>query len=372
MRIAFVCGSLQEGSNGVGDHVLRLARVLQMRGIDCKCIALSDMHVDSTLESTFIDRYGDQIPCTRISSQDSWSIKQSFLQQSLDSFKPNWISLHYVPYAFHNKGLPHRLRDCLCSLDVAAQWHVMVHELWVDPWHRLSNLLLNPVQKLLLKDLIVSLDAKTIHTSNDYYRMMLGCVGINASILPNFSNIIFNAEVNGGLSYPGWRFVLFGGILPDWDPRPLMRAILDIAQQQSIPGIEFLSIGNIGAHGALLWNRLDSLAPPGVSYKMLGPLDPPDISYWLQNSDFGITTSPSHLLGKSSSVAAMVEHGLPVIVSRLEKTNGPWHQILKSDQRFILLDDDFGDSLALDHKLLVKDQLSATADLFLLSLSGDR
>jgi hypothetical protein len=370
MRIAFICGSLEEGSSGVGDYVLRLARCLQSREIHCLCIALSDGYVDTTLESTFIDREGDPILCTRISSRDPWSNKQSHLQQSLDSFNPDWISLHYVPYAFHNKGLAYQLSRCLCSLDVAVHWHVMLHELWFFSWHRLSSWVLAPVQKLLLKNLISSLDVNVIHTSNFYYQEGIRSIGLKAHILPMFGSISPITETTSHSTYHGWRFVLFGGILPDWDPGPLMRAIIGIAHQQSIPSIEFLSIGIAGAYGSILWASLASTAPAGVVYKLLGSLDSEDVSYWLQHSDFGITTSPSHLIGKSSTVAAMIEHGLPVIVSRLEKTNGPWHSMLKSDQRFVLFDQDFAETFTLARKFPPKDQLSATADLFTRALIG--
>lgn len=40
------------------------------------------------------------------------------------------------------------------------------------------------------------------------------------------------------------------------------------------------------------------------------------ISQALQVLDFGITASPLALVGKSGTVAAMLEHGLPVIASR--------------------------------------------------------
>ena len=350
--------------------MLRLARCLQRRGIQCLCIALSDGYVDNTLESTFADRQGDQILCIRISSRDSWTNKQSLLQQSLDSFNPDWISLHYVPYAFHNKGLAYQLSRCLCSLDVAVHWHVMLHELWFFSWHRLSSWVLAPVQKLLLKNMISSLDANVIHTSNYYYQDGISSIGLKAHILPMFGSISPTTVTASQVTYHGWRFVLFGGILPDWDPGPLMRAIIGIAHQQSIPSIEFLSIGKSGAHGSTLWASLASTAPAGVAYKLLGSLDSEEVSYWLQHSDFGITTSPSHLIGKSSSVAAMLEHGLPVIVPRLEKTNGPWHQMLKADHRFVLFDQDFTETFTLARKFPPKDQLSATADLLTQALIG--
>jgi hypothetical protein len=40
------------------------------------------------------------------------------------------------------------------------------------------------------------------------------------------------------------------------------------------------------------------------------------LSALLQNADFGIAASPWQLIGKSGTVAAMLDHGLPVVVTR--------------------------------------------------------
>jgi hypothetical protein len=51
----------------------------------------------------------------------------------------------------------------------------------------------------------------------------------------------------------------------------------------------------------------------------IGELQEARVSNCLSEMDFGISTTPLSLLGKSGSVAAMWEHGLPVIVTRLEQ-----------------------------------------------------
>ncbi|HYF50971.1 MAG TPA: hypothetical protein VEJ63_16275, partial [Planctomycetota bacterium] len=43
-----------------------------------------------------------------------------------------------------------------------------------------------------------------------------------------------------------------------------------------------------------------------------------EIAACFQKCHFGISTTPLEILGKSASVAAMLEHGLPVIVNRIE------------------------------------------------------
>src|SRR6201995_2483307 len=49
---------------------------------------------------------------------------------------------------------------------------------------------------------------------------------------------------------------------------------------------------------------------------VVGEKEPAELSRLLQTLDFGIGTHPWALLGKSGAVAAMLDHGLPVIVPR--------------------------------------------------------
>jgi hypothetical protein len=291
------------------------------------------------------------------------------LRLKLREFNPDWISLHYVPYAFDNKGLPRQLTHCLGSLGIGAQWHVMAHELWVDPQLRFSNRVLSFIQKFLFKSLITTLSPRLIHTSNAYYQKLLSDLYLNSSVLPMYGSIpIISPEKLSRTTHQGWRFILFGGILPDWDPFPLLHAIVAIAHQQSIQQIEFLSVGSSGNHGVKLWKNLAAVFSEMALFKQLGHLTSPDLSRWMHQSDFGITTSPSHLLGKSSTVASMMEHGLPVIVSRLEKKDGPWHEYLQADRRFVLFDQNFEQTFLSAHKYPQNEQLLATADQFVRSL----
>ena len=112
-----------------------------------------------------------------------------------------------------------------------------------------------------------------------------------------------------------------------------------------------------------------------MQFSQLGFLPSSEISIQLQQADFGITTTPSHLLGKSGSVAAMLAHGLSVIVPRVEKTYGAWHQELLADDRFLLMDSNFFERLINQrrqgHLTNASDnQLGATTEQFLQALLG--
>jgi hypothetical protein len=57
-----------------------------------------------------------------------------------------------------------------------------------------------------------------------------------------------------------------------------------------------------------------------VHVSLVGEQDATTVSLLLKNSDLGIAAHPWALVGKSGAVAAMLEHGLPVVVPRDD-----WH-----------------------------------------------
>ena len=50
-------------------------------------------------------------------------------------------------------------------------------------------------------------------------------------------------------------------------------------------------------------------------FHSFGELDEDEISQYLLALDYGLTSTPWDLVGKSGTIAAMVEHGLPVIIN---------------------------------------------------------
>ena len=369
MKIVFICGSLQPGSDGVGDYVLRLSNYLRSHDIECICVSLDDRYITHSSCTYSVIGSSIETECIRLSSRAAWADKAVILQRLIDGHHPDWISLQYVPHAFNSKGLPLSLLRCLTSLRTRAKWHVMAHELWLDSKLHLKNTILSSAQQGILKFVLQSLKPQKIHTSNEYYCNQLSSCGFPSEVLPLFSNISVNmCLVDYDIRPSHLSFVLFGSIHPGWDPRDLISSIKLEANRRVISAVELRSIGFAGEHGRTLWSDLAASTPAWISFKQFGPMTPTEISHQLHQANFGITTTPSHLIGKSGSVAAMLAHGLPVIVPRLEKINGPWHTSLKADRRFVLLDSDFSDSLRLARKMPPKDQLDDTGQRFLRSL----
>src|ERR1019366_9870829 len=71
--------------------------------------------------------------------------------------------------------------------------------------------------------------------------------------------------------------------------------------------------GRAGTHAPAI---LEHFRRHGVHVAVTGKLDPDSISHLLRAADFGIASHPWALIGKSGAAAAMLEHGLPVLVPR--------------------------------------------------------
>jgi hypothetical protein len=259
-----------------------------------------------------------------------WKERIQLARQFLDAFSPDWISLQFVPYGFHPKGLPFGLAGRLQRLIGKTPLHLMFHELWIgaaksSPWpHRIVG----PLQQLCIRKLIRTLKPSVVHTSIPVYQAMLAQIGTTAEVLPLFGNIPV-AEVNEemalpeltevGLGHdpsgsPRWLGVIFGTIHPEWKPEPLIAKLREMARSLG-KKLTLVSLGSAGASGEKIWAAMQATYPDLRCIK-LGRRSDLTISHVLQLADFGIATTPWQLIGKSGSVAAMLDHGLPVIVTR--------------------------------------------------------
>ena len=86
------------------------------------------------------------------------------------------------------------------------------------------------------------------------------------------------------------------------------------------------------------------------------------------SADFGISSTPVHLLDKSGSAAAMLEHGLPIIVNNVPPEYREYQNKLTNPHQYILLDEFFEENIGYYHftdKRKSCDQLTKTANQFL-------
>jgi hypothetical protein len=252
----------------------------------------------------------------------------------------------------------------------------MAHELWVDPSSGIVNRILSKVQREILGKLLRSLKPQVVHTTNFWYRNQLRSIGQPADVLPLFSNINLAPMIPSGLepSLEGsssWRFLLFGSINKEWRPEALLESIKAAKKFHDIDTCHFVSIGNLAGFAKALWDSMgDYCADASFTFSRLGELSPEQVSFEMQRADFGIAVTPSHLIGKSASAAAMLSHGLPIIINRLTDSCDDWHRHLKSTGKYILVDSSFSEQMGSARKFEPSNCLSEVADQFISSLQA--
>ena len=330
MRIAFLCGSQEAGRDGVGDYTSGFAEELRHQGHEVIVIGLRDKFV-SQVTSTERPVTGGSIQTLRLPSALPWPecIKQA--RQQLDRFDPEWVSLQFVCYTFHLKGLVHGLAGKLAPLLTGRKLHVMFHEIWLCKelgwgWKQCA---VGALQRLFIQRFIRAARPQVMHTSNATYAALLNRSGIPVTELGLFGAIPIPSEPStawiesqlrtalGGVyrREAVWLFGLFGALHAQWPPEPLLTHLHQAAHAAGKRPV-LLSIGRTGSAGADLWSRIAHDYADRFAFVRLGEQSTEHVSEYLSFLDWGIATTPRSIICKSSTVISMLEHGLPVIVNR--------------------------------------------------------
>jgi hypothetical protein len=165
------------------------------------------------------------------------------------------------------------------------------------------------IQRRGVLELLRTRDVRLIHTSNAAYVHLLARRGLAARRLPLFGSIplpVANAARTGD----SLKLAFFGTLHPAWPPEPLFSRLRELNRR-----IELVHAGQIGA-GEMLWCQLESTYGRTFQFRRMGHLNAQAVADFFAAADFGVATTPWSLIGKSGSVAAMLECGLPVIVNR--------------------------------------------------------
>ena len=331
MRVAFLTSCLEPGKDGVGDYARGLAAACVQSGCACTLVALNDSRVDRLVTEVQVDR-GVPLNTLRFPASSRWSERLPVAQDWLHQHGADWLSLQFVPYGFHPKGVVVGLGSKLAGLGERRRWHVMFHELWLGT-HEGSPVrrVIGWAQRRAIMSLIDSLAPAMLHTSNSAYRALLASAGARAAVLPLCGNIAVSEEADAGwfareldrLGVPRevttsladcWWFGLFGSVHPEWSPEPLFGYLQDAAERAG-RRLGMASIGRLG-RGESLWRTIQARYADRFLFATFGERSATEVSAFLRGIDFGIATTPWEVIGKSGATAAMLDHGLPVIVSR--------------------------------------------------------
>jgi len=323
MKIAFITGGLKPGRDGVGDYTRRLAAECIRQGHPSAILSLNDHHIsrpqagEQEIEETVV-------PVLRLPWSDPWPKRIADACDWMNSFDPDWVSLQFVPFAFHPRGLAFSLPFQLSQVIGTRPLHWMFHELWVL-WSfplSLRKRLLGQAQKLCLLFWLKQLQPKVVATQLPLYQEELGKLGVAAKLLPLHGNIPVAPRADadrwlagrcaGIINGQQVKAGFFGNILPTLN-RSLLAA--HMAELKKAPGDELLvlSAGKIGPESSQLWDSLEQDLKTVAKFVKLGQLDEPESSLYFSALDYGLTSYPPELMRKSGSVAAMNEHGLPMI-----------------------------------------------------------
>jgi glycosyltransferase involved in cell wall biosynthesis len=329
VKIVFINISSEPGRDGVGDYTRGFAAELLGLGHDVRFVAINDRFVGAVVEEEQIAGT-KRVRTLRLPARKDWDDRISLGAAFMDGFQPDWVSLQFVCYGFHKKGFVHGLAKRMKPLLKGRKLDMMFHELWIgeEVGSGLKNRMVGAVQRFFIRGLVRKLRPDVIHTSNAPYQAILARDGIPAGILPLFGAIPLvekpdfgwiekhvRAATGGDFQREGfWIFGMFGGLTSNWPPEPLLSRILDAARRAG-KKVVMVSIGRIGG-GESVWERMARDYGDRMAFVRLGQQEPTQVSELLTFLDYGIAASPWLVLGKSSTSASMLEHGLPVIVNR--------------------------------------------------------
>jgi len=315
MKILFVCSALEPGHDGVGDYSRRLAAALIVQGHDAGLLAINDKHV-STIINGEQKSDGISILVLRLPSDFSKTDLVKQAKRWVDEFNPDILSLQFVPFAFHPKGLKTGLSKTLLTIAGGRPWHIMFHELWVGMAREEPKKLFwwGRLQRVLISSLIRNLQPHVVHTQAGLYLAYLQQMGINTRLLPLFGNIPVIAQ-NASYNPNEISIVVFGLIHSGAPVADFAREAADYSIKHSVT-IKLIFVGRCGPEQqrwVTEWHNC------GLPSEILGAQSAEDISKVLSEATFGVSATATAVIAKSGAAAAMLEHGLPVF-----SVSKPW------------------------------------------------
>jgi glycosyltransferase involved in cell wall biosynthesis len=356
VKILFIVGSLEPWRDGVGDYTRMLADECRRLGHETFLMSLNDSWIDKSSR-------GDR--SLRLPSTMSWASRIKTGRTFVTESRPDLVSLQYVPYSFHPAGLSFALPKIAQAIIGKVPAHLMLHELWIgsQAGAPFKAKVFGFCQRKIIESLIKGLACRIVHTSNAVYAQLLSRHGIDAKVLPLFGSVpVLPNAVVSPRNDNALRLGLFGSVHPEWEPDDLFAGLQSLGKS-----IQVYHIGRIGP-GESLWNEIVERYKAEIQFQRFGEQSPENISRFFLSLDFGVATTPFSLIGKSSTVAAMLDHGLPVIVTRNDVHFAGIPEDNPGSERLITVDGNFIDRMKTAKKLYPEPSLPKVATQFLRDL----
>lgn len=310
IKIVFICGSLKQGKDGVGDYTRRLAGELIRQGHHSSILAINDRYSETIKKEK---QYDSDIPIQSYRLPELLSLKEKkqLSKVFIDEVNPDWLSLQYVPFSFNFKGLPFGWNHLFKTIGNGRKWHIMFHELWVgiDKESGMKHYIWGTVQKKLIKSLIRSITPNVIHTQTQIYKYLISRMDVIVYQLPLFSNIPVDIETKKIIKKNTIRFVLFGNIQPYSYVNYLVEELASFSNKKGV----FFNLILLGRNGNLKGKWIKLWKQAGHTIEDYGEQTKGEVSKILHSVDIGLSTTPYLQIEKSGTTAAMKEHELPII-----------------------------------------------------------
>ena len=332
MRIAFIHSCLEPGRDGVGDYTRLLAAECARQGHPACIVSLNDPFIHGEPSVSVHKENCQDAPCLRIGPGTPWPDRIRVARAFLNAFEPDRISLQFVCYGWHPKGIARGIGPRLGAVIGSTPLQMLFHETWIGVERGASwkDRVTGMIQSHYVLRTLQELRPFAVHTTNPAWQALLARNAVHARLLPLFGLIPIVAQPDfawledelraheigvSGSDHP-WLFAMFGSLHPVWPPEPLFSHLRRLSNRCG-RGIAIVAAGRMHG-GELLWDSLVARYSGDFAFCKLGERPPAQISELLQFADFGIAATPWSIIGKSAAVSTMLDHGLPVIVNRDE------------------------------------------------------
>lgn len=281
MRICIISGTYNPGKCGISDYIHLLSEKLWNLGHEVSHASVQ--HLDQP--NDFIKKYPNH----------------------------DLYSIQFAPYAFSYNGIvkKHILKFAK-SLN-SQKTHINFHEIWIGAYPKASfkEKFTGCRQKLKILTFFNNLSPNFITSTNAAAIDRLALAGIKADYLYLFGNIphspFYKLEEKKSCD-----LAIFGTPYDNFPYRLLGQKIKELSESLKLP----VNIYIIGIQREIKGlNRIKKFSKDyGFSVVECGELSAKQISHEFLQCDFGISTTPYDVIGKSGATAAMLEHRLPLIV----------------------------------------------------------
>jgi hypothetical protein len=208
----------------------------------------------------------------------------------------------------------------------------MVHEMWIAMLAEPSfkRRAIGVVQRSIIANMLKRLKPCVIHTTTSDYQHAIARLGWPSKRLGLFGNIpivqpletdwIYKRLQNDGtlsVDEPRdslWIAGFFGAIPSTYQHAPLLQTLSKVAELHAKKVV--MTYVCAGKGGEKQWEAMCSSGLSNFTFSKVGRLPADEVSKYLSSLDFGVSSTPIELAQKSSTVASMLEHGLPVLIDQ--------------------------------------------------------